>query len=289
MVVEQIEKLLGGTAYFSLDSGRVASHEEGADAGFGDIAVLYRLNSQGDSFEEAFKRAGIPFVRSGEKPLASRHPVDIICRFLQAVHYRDNRYYLDAYLSLVKQKGLDGHGILEGINNDGSLIPLIDKAVALHDMGLSSGESVELVNRLKEIGQRTGGAMETFLAAISLDRGIDHSGLMGDRVALMSLHSAKGLEWPVVFITGCEDQLLPCRLFGERDDEEEKRLLYVGMTRARQRLIISHSGRRSLNGRILDMKPSPYLALIPKDLCVPLDRTKWKRKRKKQEQLTLFQ
>ena len=52
-------------------------------------------------------------------------------------------------------------------------------------------------------------------------------------MALMSLHAAKGLEWPVVFITGCEDGLIPCTLFGDRDEEEEKRLFYVGMTRAR--------------------------------------------------------
>jgi DNA helicase-2/ATP-dependent DNA helicase PcrA len=104
----------------------------------------------------------------------------------------------------------------------------------------------------------------------------------------MSLHAAKGLEWPVVFITGCEDQLIPCTLFGDRDDEEEKRLFYVGMTRARSKLILSSASRRTLDGRVLQMKPSPFLDLIPEKFCGPLERAGWKRKGKTHKQLGLF-
>ena len=106
MIVEQIEKLIGGTSYFSLDSGRVSSHENGENLGFGDIAVLCRLNAQGDAFEEAFSRAGIPFVRSGEKPLISHYPVNILWRFLQTRLYPENSYYLEAYNLCLRQKGL---------------------------------------------------------------------------------------------------------------------------------------------------------------------------------------
>jgi DNA helicase-2/ATP-dependent DNA helicase PcrA len=107
-------------------------------------------------------------------------------------------------------------------------------------------------------------------------------------VALMSLHAAKGLEWPVVFITGCEDRLLPCSLFGTREDEEERRLFYVGMTRARSRLILSHVGRRKITGRIMTMRPSPFLDDIPEELLNPLDRRKWKPKGAAHQQLDLF-
>ena len=288
MVVEQIEKLLGGAAYFSLDSGRVSSHEDGAGIGFCDIAVLYRLNVQGDAFEEAFARAGFPCMRSGERPLASRYPANIIRRFLQAVRSPDNKLYLDAYLCLVKEKGLNGTEILKGLSHESSLEVLIDEAVTLHDIDMSSRESADLVVRLKDIALHMDGDIGAFLDSLSLDRGIDHAGLSGDRIALMSLHAAKGLEWPVVFITGCEDMLLPCSLFGDRDEEEEKRLFYVGMTRARKRLILSHAGKRTINGRMLEMKPSPFLSLIPEDLSSPLARAKWKRKRRPQEQLALF-
>ena len=83
MIVEQIEKLIGGTSYFSVDSGRTDFQEARTSLSFGDIAVLFRLNAQGDALEQAVSRAGIPFVRSGEKPLTQRYPVDVIWRFLQ--------------------------------------------------------------------------------------------------------------------------------------------------------------------------------------------------------------
>ncbi len=288
MVVEQIERLLGGTGYFSLDSGRVASYEDGEGIGFGDIAVLYRLNMQGDAFEEALKRAGIPYARSGERPLAGRYPVNLIWRFLRAVHYPENKIYRDAYLGLAEEKGISAADILGSYSPEDAMENIIDQAVSLHHIDLSQKELMDAVGRLKDIAHGLKGGIEAFINALSLDRAIDHTCLTGDRVALMSLHAAKGLEWPVVFITGCEDMLIPCSLFGDRDEEEEKRLLYVGMTRAQKRLIISHTGKRSLSGRIVDMNPSPFLSLIPNDLCIFLDRA-WKRRRKKQEQLALFQ
>lgn len=106
MIVEQIEKLIGGTSYFSLDSGRASSQDEHANLGFGDMAVLFRLNAQGDAFEEAFSRAGIPFVRSGEKPLIESFPVNILWRFLQTIVYPENSYYRDAYRQVLTDNGL---------------------------------------------------------------------------------------------------------------------------------------------------------------------------------------
>ena len=104
----------------------------------------------------------------------------------------------------------------------------------------------------------------------------------------MSLHAAKGLEWPVVFITGCEDGVLPCTLFGTENEEEEKRLFYVGMTRARSRLILSHTTRRMITGRMHTMKPSPFIRLIPEEFQAPLERAQWKRKPRRHNQLDLF-
>ena len=106
MIVEQIEKLIGGTSYFSLDSGRASSQNEHENLGFGDIAVLFRLNAQGDAFEEAFSRAGIPFVRSGEKPLIEGFPINVIWRFLQTLAHPENGYYSETYLSLLRKYNL---------------------------------------------------------------------------------------------------------------------------------------------------------------------------------------
>ncbi|MFH1349588.1 MAG: UvrD-helicase domain-containing protein [Pseudomonadota bacterium] len=288
MIVEQIEKMLGATTFFSLDSGRVSSHEEGANLGFGDVAVLFRLNIQGDALEEALSRAGIPFIRSGERPLISRYPVNIVWRFLQALRYPDNHYYLKAYLNLLGSESSKGEEILRNCNMDSPLTELLDQAIKLHAFDLSSRESVEDLRRMKEIAEHFDGNVGSFLDNLSLERGIDHMGLSGDRVAIMSLHGAKGLEWPVVFIVGCEDGLIPCTLFGDRDVAEERRLLYVGMTRARRRLILCYASRRMINGRMIHMKPSPFLNLLPEEFCAPLERAKWKRKGKPHKQLDLF-
>ena len=134
---------------------------------------------------------------------------------------------------------------------------LIDQAVELHQLKDLPERIAAILSTGSSLAHDFTGGDPSFLDALSLDRGIDHSSLLGDRVALMSLHAAKGLEWPVVFITGCEDGLIPCTLFGDKNDEEEKRLFYVGMTRARKSLILSCVNHRMINGRRLDLKLSP--------------------------------
>jgi DNA helicase-2/ATP-dependent DNA helicase PcrA len=288
MVVEHVEKLIGGTSYFSLDSGRVSSHEDGENLSFGDIAVLFRLNAQGDDFEEAFSRAGIPFVRSGEEPLINRYPVHVIWRFFQALRYREKPYYVNAYLNLPELQNRDGRQILKGCALEGPVRDLVDQALTLHHFDSLPDDATEALRRFRSISEAFGNDLASFLDALSLDRGIDHSAWVGDRVALMTLHAAKGLEWPVVFITGCEDRLMPCSLFGDRDDAEERRLFYVGMTRARSRLILSHAKRRTLNKRPLQGNPSPFIPFIPDALIRPLERGTWTAKKKPHKQLGLF-
>jgi DNA helicase-2/ATP-dependent DNA helicase PcrA len=288
MVVEQIERLMGGTSHFVIDSGRAGPGEGQDNLGFGDFAVLFRLNGQGSALEEAFRRAGIPYARSGETPLVARYPVNLIWRFLQTCTCLENPYYAKAYADLLSTSGLKPvpphlAGVLPG-----TPLEAIDQAVRLHGITCEEEGMKESLSGLRRFASTFVGDLKAFVDGLSLDRGIDHTRLPGDRVPLMSLHAAKGLEWPVVFITGCEDQLLPCTLFGDRDDEEERRLLYVGMTRARQRLILSWAQRRTISGRSLHMAPSPFLSLIPGNACQTLGRRKTKWKAKSGKQLSLF-
>ena len=289
MIVEQVERLIGGTTYFSLDSGRVESHEEDLSLGFGDIGVLFRLNVQGDALEEALDRAGMPYIRSGETPLIARYPVNILWRFFQALQYPDNSYYAKLYKQSLSEAGITKDPSVEGFKMPGVLSELIDDAITAHGLDCSSEESIETLRRLQQLAADFDGTIEAFLDTLSLERGIDHALVLGDRVALMSIHAAKGLEWPVVFITGCEDRLLPCSLFGNRDEEEERRLFYVAMTRARARLILSHVKRRMLNGRVLTMDPSPFFDDIPNDILIPIERRRWKPRKKPHTQLRLFE
>ena len=298
--------MIGGTTYFSLDSERVESHEDGEDISFGDIAVLFRLNTMGDALGEAFFRAGIPFIRSGEKPLIAQYPANVIWRFFQSINQPENDYYRKCYLSLLKHEK-DGEriinsffhheehkdheereGIINRLDSALSLNTLIDQIFERHRFDLNSEETSSVLVRTKKIAENYDTNLSSFLDALSLERGIDHQNLIGDRVSLMSIHAAKGLEWPVVFIVGCEDQLLPCTLFGDRDDEEERRLLYVGLTRAGKRLILSRASRRTVTGRPLQMEISPFLEPLSSKHLVPLERSRWKRKPKAHEQLSLF-
>jgi superfamily I DNA/RNA helicase len=88
-----------------------------------------------------------------------------------------------------------------------------------------------------------------------------------EKVSLMTLHAAKGLEFPVVFIIGCEDHLLPLDLMGMKGEpQEERRLFYVGMTRAKEHLYLTYAKCRQLFGQTLIQNPSPYLADIAEEL-----------------------
>lgn len=106
-----------------------------------------------------------------------------------------------------------------------------------------------------------------YLERIALRAGIDEWDHAQDRISLMSLHSAKGLEFDIVYLVGLEERLLPLIRDIERpeDIEEERRLCYVGMTRARKRLYLFSSTRRSGYGRDVFSKPSRFLSEIPAD------------------------
>lgn len=111
------------------------------------------------------------------------------------------------------------------------------------------------------------GTVRAFFDALSLEGAADHFDHRAEKIALMTLHAAKGLEFPVVFIVGCEETLLPMQLPGlVTEAEEERRLFYVGMTRAKEQLYLLRAKRRSLFGRTNENPPSRFLADIEEQL-----------------------
>ncbi len=111
-------------------------------------------------------------------------------------------------------------------------------------------------------------SLSAFLEYVALITDIDLYKGEEDTVTVMTLHSAKGLEFPVVFITGFEEGIFPHSrsLNNEEELEEERRLCYVGMTRAKERLYLTYAWRRNLNGNTLFNSVSRFLTEIPKHL-----------------------
>ncbi|MHC1478858.1 DNA helicase II [Frateuria aurantia] len=107
-----------------------------------------------------------------------------------------------------------------------------------------------------------------FLAHATLEAGEGQGQAWDDCVQLMTLHAAKGLEFPVVFLVGLEEGLFPSQRSVEDDGrlEEERRLAYVGITRARQRLVITHAESRRLHGVEMLARPSRFLGEVPDNL-----------------------
>jgi DNA helicase II / ATP-dependent DNA helicase PcrA len=138
---------------------------------------------------------------------------------------------------------------------------------------LENTRSLEAQGRLENLAELVGVAgehetIDEFLEAVSLVADQDELTEDDSSVVLMTLHTAKGLEFPTVFIVGLEDGVFPhLRSLGEPDElEEERRLCYVGITRARERLYISNAWSRSLFGSTQYNPPSRFLNEIPEHL-----------------------
>jgi len=109
--------------------------------------------------------------------------------------------------------------------------------------------------------------LQEFLDQVALDAG-DRQANQGPSVQMMTLHSAKGLEFPLVFLAGMEEGLFPHRLSAEEPGrmEEERRLAYVGITRAMQELYLTYAETRRLHGQDSYNRPSRFLLEVPQDL-----------------------
>jgi DNA helicase-2/ATP-dependent DNA helicase PcrA len=130
----------------------------------------------------------------------------------------------------------------------------------------------ELLKGMEE-HRGTEGTLQEYLEQVALVTDLDSYDTRLDRVTLMTLHAAKGLEFPVVFMTGMEEGIFPhSRASGEGEEvEEERRLCYVGMTRAMEKLYLTHARRRRIFGDFQFNPPSRFLAEIPPDLLAGVE------------------
>ena len=155
----------------------------------------------------------------------------------------------------------DASGYVEALRNEGT-----------HEAEGRLENLEELLNAVAEWQEETGGSVAEFLDEAALlgsndDRAVEavNGEMLDDAVTLMTLHNAKGLEFPIVFLVGMEENLIPHRsaTASLQEIEEERRLLYVGVTRAQEELYLVHCESRMQFGRTEPTRPSRFLEDVP--------------------------
>jgi DNA helicase-2/ATP-dependent DNA helicase PcrA len=270
-----IDELVGGVSHRSFD-GRVDSRATAADElSFADIAVLYRTDAQAQPIVEALTAANIPVQKRSHDRLASRRAVVAIAREVR----------FDTGATMIDRVRAVGGVLASGRP------PLFEVDGAASAM-LTESEVYTAVELLLPLAARCEDDLESFLQALAMGAEVDALDSRAQAVTLLTLHAAKGLEWPVVFMVGCEDGLLPLRFRGTEPDEqavaEERRLFFVGMTRAQRRLYLSHVARRTRHSSEAEPSRTPFLAPVDPGLLQLLGEAAARSDRPRHRQLRLL-
>lgn len=292
---------------------------------FSDFAILYRMNAQSNSIEQALSRSGIPHRVIGGRRFYDREEIRDMVAYLQVINNPHDDVRLGRIINVPK-RGIGATtlekaseiaaGLGESIYSvikDADVYSQLSRAatklksfVALID-GLMEAEQsgdyslAELYNlilehtdyekylktekdnpdvRIENIEELSSNiikfeedyaeeaSLSNFLEEISLQTDIDNYDAEADSSVMMTLHSAKGLEFPVVFIAGLEEGVFPSIATMMNPDElnEERRLAYVGITRAKEKLYITKAKSRMLMGHTSYNKVSRFVNEIPPEL-----------------------
>ena len=285
-VARTIEDIIGGLRFFSLDS-EVSAGDVSADIeSLSDFAVLCRIKNQMPAIEKALNDHSIPYQAISEQPFLRQEPISTVIDTVNWLLNPGNMFLQDKLAEKTINKISDPAALCSRIQNSSVAEAL--QAVSLNIYGEGkTGSRVEF-RHLLELAQDFGQDLDRFLRYAALGSGVDTLDTQMESVHLMTLHAAKGLEFKSVFIIGCEEGLLPYSLFPDRvsDAEEERRLLYVGMTRAQKYVFLTHAQKRFLMGRELHLPRSPFLDHIEKELIrIPEESRTLK---KKDPQMKLF-
>jgi DNA helicase-2/ATP-dependent DNA helicase PcrA len=208
------------------------------------VAVLFRTNAQSEAYESALAEAGVAYlVRGGERFFARTEVRGAILLMRGAVRGDDGSKPLAALVRDV----ISGVGWTEQAPTSGGAMrerwESLQALVALADHFVAADPSARLRDVVRELDQRAAA---------------QHAPTV-EGVTLASLHAAKGLEWDCVFMVGCSDGLIPISMAeGLEAIQEERRLMYVGLTRARRELRLSWAGARNPGGRA-GRQPSRFL------------------------------
>jgi len=268
-----------------------------------DFTVLYRTNAQSRAIEEAFLKANFPYKIIGTVRFYERKEIKDILAYLKLIHNPDDSVSCQRIINLpprrlakyakdIKeidqlpeqpQPVKDFYQLIETLRKESqinNLTNLIKKTIQEIDYQ-------EYIMRDREQGEKRwenikelftvagkydsidpGLGLEKFLDDITLLSRHDEIENKKDLVNLMTLHCAKGLEFSIVFIVGCEEGIFPHSksFFDPEQMEEERRLCYVGITRAKKRAYLTFTRQRRLWGQIMVNPPSRFILDIPEHL-----------------------
>jgi len=231
-VANKIAELMGG-------HDMLAAGTAGTTLGFADFAVLYRTDAQSAALRDAFERKGIPFKKSTPAPIATHAGVAAL---------------------LAALKDQDG---------DVRITDLLTRLSAAHEAARKHGADVAMLSEaagwlaVLAASDAVAGTEARLCEQVALATEADFHDVRADRVSLLTMHAAKGLEFSVVFVVGLEDGLVPFFFpDGKGDADEERRLFYVAMTRAKDRLLLSRAAERFWRGERRALPPSPFLGKL---------------------------
>ncbi|GIK83592.1 MAG: ATP-dependent DNA helicase PcrA [Patescibacteria group bacterium] len=249
----------------------------------GEIAILYRTNAQSRVFEEALMQAGIPYTLIGGTKFYERKEVkDVIAYLRYAINSFDlvsfqrisklGKRRFDSFLQWLKQQNVTE---LTQQNPSATLKDILETTNYLEKFKRQTEENGERIANVEELlsvavqFETTAQFLEN-IALIQDNEFADGNTEIDSKrsVNLMSLHSAKGLEFEVVFLVGMEDGLLPHSrsLVDPEQMEEERRLCYVGITRAKSKLYFTYCRTRTQYGVPSESVTSRFLFDIPENL-----------------------
>jgi len=296
---------------------------------FGDFAILYRLNILLRTLEEGLRSEGIPYRVVGGVSFYQRREIkDILAYVKLALNKNDNvsfrriinvpqRGIGQATLSKIeheaKKKGVSLFEAMRLIVKSDSLAsPIKEKLIEfiklieelstfaegraeemlrfiLNATSYADGLEEERAQNIEELISSTEDlTVREFLDKASLFTNLDDSIDTG-AVSLMTIHLAKGLEFPVVFIVGLEEGILPYFKVAETADDlsEERRLFYVGMTRAKDLLFLTSARQRRLYSKLQQQEPSRFIKDIPKNCCYWLEKVRQAQIPQKQKEVVV--
>jgi len=245
---------------------------------FKDFAVLYRTNAQSRSIEEALIKNGVPYNLVGGVRFYDRKEIKDVLAYLRVIANDKDLVAWERIIKLGKRKYQSFLLRISEINKTLTPSEILASVLTVSEYLLRFDEKdsedvgrVENIRELSSVAEKFGN-LDEFLENVALmETGAPVGGSTGEKnseVTLMTIHSAKGLEFPVVFMSGMEEGLFPHSrsLIDPAQLEEERRLCYVGMTRAKEALFLTYTSNRLYFGVRSSSIPSRFLGDLPQEL-----------------------